>query len=891
MVDSDIYCRNRENRRGSALVTSLLVIVLLTVLVTALAEGMRVERKTARSYAGHERARLAVQVGGNAAQALLAKAIGEKQSYLVGITNDVEGYPVLVAGEKNLWDAGQMVPLISGESRWLEERTESGFFRYLNARRAWEVEGRKEDARPCADLNLRGKRVGPDERAGAYLAPWVEVQAEEGRSKLRYAFYLSDENARWNPKFHGEKEICELRNHAEDWFRGPGELPFPSAGAMAFSGEQVEKMRELARGAFGVRSVEEALVEGDASHRYFLSTDDTPFPEVIPAGLPDGGGAKYDLNDLATNPKHGATAALRAEKIAAIIGRNLPEFKNRDPSLAGGGGGAGERYLNRLAASVIDFIDEDSEPSETVAGEPAGRDFFPMVVAVAERFKRISLTGTKAVIESQVFVQAWNPYTKPIAPGKLAKIALKNRMRVVFGAGIVAPFSDYEQEVAMPEIRPNEFVVLEFPPVSQTWVSPTAAEAPKIAATSPAESADQSTHPYFEFYLDGKLVDMMRRAPVGPGEASAGLPRNPKTFSTSGNSWQCSFLPSQKGGGGWRTVGDPRGQFLSNYEWATVSSDEKYRNETRWKGRQGEVSPRWQNFAEQCAERDFVRANPPLGTTPGSIGVTPAQVASAYEVADAEDAPYWIKNRKLASIGELGGIFDPAQADDSGNAPSGGIPSSPFVSAGGRTLRIGQPEFSFSGGADWDTEEKRAIRLLDLFTARPLGGENPIYPMARGKININTADAEVLASLFQGIAVASDRSQSVLAEIAGAKARELAEKLVEGRPYEKSSDLYRFVNCLAEGDNFSPPLAETGETKGGQSGGLALMDRGREEIFGKMIEHVAVQSRAFRVHVIGQSLRGDGEVEASASAELVVQIFTRDDGVPLPKISYFRWED
>ena len=53
------------------------------------------------------------------------------------------------------------------------------------------------------------------------------------------------------------------------------------------------------------------------------------------------------------------------------------------------------------------------------------------------------------------------------------RFVVRNRMLVSFGTAIVTPFDDYDQAItASSTIGPNEFVVLEFPTVTQTWESP-----------------------------------------------------------------------------------------------------------------------------------------------------------------------------------------------------------------------------------------------------------------------------------------------------------------------------------------------------------------------------------------------------------------------------------
>ena len=80
-----------------------------------------------------------------------------------------------------------------------------------------------------------------------------------------------------------------------------------------------------------------------------------------------------------------------------------------------------------------------------------------------------------------------------------------------------------------------------------------------------------------------------------------------------------------------------------------------YDTGTRWKGRQQNTSPRYQEFIANWVHRDYVRANPSLGNVPASIDQTPSQVAAVYDnVNDAPAAPAFLGNTAMRSLGELG---------------------------------------------------------------------------------------------------------------------------------------------------------------------------------------------------------------------------------------------
>lgn len=77
-----------RSQRASALVTTLLVITVLTIIVVAFMQSMSIERMTARSYANIEQARLAAEAGANYAEGLLQNLVSRyPDSATVWLTN------------------------------------------------------------------------------------------------------------------------------------------------------------------------------------------------------------------------------------------------------------------------------------------------------------------------------------------------------------------------------------------------------------------------------------------------------------------------------------------------------------------------------------------------------------------------------------------------------------------------------------------------------------------------------------------------------------------------------------------------------------------------------------------------------------------------------------
>jgi len=519
--------------------------------------------------------------------------------------------------------------------------------------------------------------------------------------------------------------------------------------------------------------------------------------------------------------------------------------------------------------------------------EPAGQKLTPHVTAIAVRYLRTALTSTSTTIENQPFIQVWNPYTTPInTTGIPIRFAMNNKMRIYFGTGINSAFTNYSATINTNIIiRPNEFVVLEFPTTSQTWSSPPTTNTPYFT-NAVTGSSDQTTWPTFEFYYNNALVNMQRRTPTTYPTTSlavGGLPHNLMNFDSTSDRYHSSFIPTFDSAPTWRFVGDPRALYTSSYDWGTpISSDASYSN-TSWKGIQMSTTPRWQDFVSNWVNRDFIRANPSFGTSPSGITQKPSQVTSGFQSSDTNNAIAVIRNGPMLSIGELGHIFDPAQAADDLTAPTGGTPSTPFVAGGGRTLRIGQPEFQTASTDSWDTNasnltDRAAIQLLDLFSVNPTNSSG--FPFATGRINPNTAPVEVLASVLAGIRVNSD---SGVAAANLSNITNLANTIISNRPYNKFSDFRKFVPMFSVGTNYSPTITTN---SGGGTTNLAVMDRMREEAFGKLVQHLTLQSRTYRVFCLGEFLNTAGRTVSKSQLEAVLYFQTNSTGSFTPVLQW-----
>jgi hypothetical protein len=227
----------------------------------------------------------------------------------------------------------------------------------------------------------------------------------------------------------------------------------------------------------------------------------------------------------------------------------------------------------------------------------------------------------------------------------------------------------------------------------------------------------------------------------------------------------------------------------------------------------------------------------------------------------------------MQTVGELGNIYDPVLLSDVGFATRGGDPESWYSSGGGRTLRIAQTEFAYPGSASpsgtervspsWNNDDLRAISLTDLFTTIPTNSSG--ISSQAGNVNLNSASRDVLAALFSGLGQDGDPAFSN-SRLTTNAAYSLADTVISNRPYYKRGDFYRFMTNALSSTNFIPLLGSTATNV------AAIMDAGREQVFGAIIESMDFTSRSFLVTIIGQGLDQQGKVRSQAAGQALLSV-------------------
>ncbi len=867
---------------------TIIAVAGLTLLLVGLLTVLTLERKTARSYSDAARADLAVESGLAVALGSLTEITSTDGSLVFRLEDPTS--PTVPSTDRPLGFREQFftygavfengvwrgIPLFSGaDEAPMSAAVESGSpaqpsTSFLDSGSA-SILSRLTDYAADAE-NL----ISPTEfDQNIPKAKWVDVTVPGSTTsgeKIRYAYWIEDLSGRINGEIVGTR-LDESRTSVADLDISTVLVPSEEDGNIPeiFAKGGSANKQAFLRTSASVRPLLGSLSDAKRIEPYVVFPPTTPaavVPDLIPEGYgyPDAGQPKTDLNELvraaATDP--GETV----DRIAAIIDRNLPLFKER----------RGEKfpleldYLKNIAASIIDYADADSDP--TTSGSYRGIDSYPFVTEMADRYQWVSKRKESPIkISVETYVELWNPTQQEITGDvELDKIT---------DAKIEIPFSGDEEfppithVIGTVTIPPNGYRVFlagekthafegAFPPAQDTL---------KITSeTSKNPEYPQESKDTFRLKWNGNIVDL----PRGGHEFTRTTLRGLVTKSGPPN-WKAFSGPLIDFSRGHR--GDPRASYYIN-NWNLGSS---YEEKSNWGGRMKTDSTSEDYNEIRITDWPDKGSNSTPGTPSLDIDIRPTDLS--YPPNQPEFAPNFISNAgRYETIGELGNVFDPAQILDVNDPDSPSFQlthvqdRAPYtfknkldmIPGGGMTLAIGRKEF-----APFDKDGKRAAQLLDLFTVREQAAA-PTDPAEL--ININTAPAEVLRSLVSGITMDLDPLFPELklketAQIGKQFADYIVLQRAEG-PLRSVSDFNRI------GPNpFTPSFSPSATDKGffGETNELenatdadttkSLGNAGREELFKRVSGLLKFRTENFRIIVKGEVLNAGGEVQSRATRE------------------------
>ncbi len=304
-------------------------------------------------------------------------------------------------------------------------------------------------------------------------------------------------------------------------------------------------------------------------------------------------------------------------------------------------------------------------------------------------------------------------------------------------------------------------------------------------------------------------------------------------------------------------LGDPR----TNNEQLSVTTSVANDDQTAYK------LEAW-NSPGQISNTTFTALN--------SNYVNPALwVDVASNTPDPAHAPSTIADTALSSIGQLGDVFDPARAIGTG---SGNII---YSRGGGKTFKIGQPDrydAATNAGGLWDgnsnnaSREWAAWRLTDVFTTSD-------SVQLDGRVNFNGVNRDYVDATHPGGAALKAALYGYKFESNTGSDASIADKPFDADPASSSDKINELIkqmqarlrndaNGSVYGGRFGTtvgPFAERGElsempmfdTGSDLVTGVNtanVYDRGREELFKRLVELTTTRGNIFTVYAAGQSL-------------------------------------
>lgn len=902
--------------RGSALVITLIVIVVLSVIVSAFLTSMSIERLTSQSYADVLRAELAAEAGFSEA---LGRMTGADLTFPV---TAYEEYPTSAGG------TAPALVMLKPNATWddVAER------RYLVGSQAGTLPPGTEPATDmptdfATDMNAVVDNdpdgwIGLRDASGARRevpAEWIYLRDTAGEVVGRYTYWVDDESARIDMSSAGGSESdgshrrVDGSDPAEVAVHGLFDTNDSAAAFLTFRGG----LGPSWRGLYGYRQA-----PSDAAWSEPV--------EMLKAAM--GWGAKADergalgvrklnVNDWVAKSADFSTPPKRdelAQKVIALgkfIDQADPTFGKRFYN--GVPDTEKEQYAIKIAANLQDYIDTDSQPTVIRNGlggwqEPpdptedgAGAPDAPPAVFGKEVVPAVGEyvgyhypdPGSDSLRIDHGF-EVWNVHTKPIDLSKLGNVKILMAQR--------EPLSLYSTPTRPPEGGPAPVIV------GGPSATPLVLPVPNTGTIVPGAYALFTTLPAGSPYDDRWVVNDPQRIRLPRGEpiysyGVKGLQIDGDTEATLADADteilvtnEFGYLDIEPRVAQQGKISLERGnvrlmasQSFGNAPASSSNTHRKYPLDSGDPRSFTEVFPSYSEGGGTASSIAWRRntgtssPNPPTATRLGgesyssgssgpSSGIIPNNSLSSstnyvpeptqfLDPDDSDSSPdndpspatavSVIRDGPMRTIGELGFLYDPA-------INGTGMQTTDVRKRGGfRTLSIGSKMGEKTGPSRLDhvNETSRASRLLELFTAGKTRSGILLNSVLRDPAN------RPWHALLRGLKTQNNdapttifpapRDPNFLGNALTVDADELV-KAIEAHATGAGSP-FLLTGQLADLDIFNTgdTLFESEFAITPTTKNKELMDRGREEVFRDLAGLLTLKGSVFRVHVIGQGGR------------------------------------
>jgi len=702
---------HHSRRRGIALVITLLVIVVLTIAVTAFMQSMALERRTSQAYLNILRAEEAAAAGLQRVQNILAEKTAT-DDFIILRQPSIAGVPYYFIG-KGRDSSGPLEPMNTAYTPLFSVVSSPGTNQPEIAPTAKGVDTSNNiPTIPTFAVPATGR---PKLTTGAtpVTTSWEVIPTgDKAIPNIRYSFWTEDEAGYVDASKAGNidgaaqthirtdgsspKDLALFTIFAPTLASDSGTTAARNAVMNRFLLITPESIAQIADYPTSPDLVSRAVASLSAGGRDFVER------EIIPAGFgyKDAGKIKYNINDLIKQ-----TFPQNVESIATVITDNLPKFNTASRK---GSFPNNQDYVKTLAANMVDYADANT--NGTVGADYRGVDSYPFLVTHYIRFRwrganpnQFYASGGlwKVRVDVDIWIQLWNPSDKDIISGTWTLDDSGNAYSIYAGGGTETPLQPEPAGTAPRTItfnstnilRKNEFKVFNFPIVTyecSTGISSSLTR-PTVAAGGPRISI-KTDGPNITHYNSNYRVLWNNIAIDRPGSDTAitgnRIERRNGTLNSestvtgentgTGASWR-GFVPGLRYdfGESIYNLGDPRMAYYSSW-WMSASD---FDAQSTWYGRPylystlnvqatpwlgGQTRPSsWPDGGYDTARGYSIYELLP-GTTAAQERFRnnriPSDIGASLRPAYDERAPSKISNLvEYNSILELGNIYDPAQ--------------------------------------------------------------------------------------------------------------------------------------------------------------------------------------------------------------------------------------
>lgn len=564
-------------------------------------------------------------------------------------------------------------------------------------------------------------------------------------------------------------------------------------------------------------------------------------------------------------------------------------------------------------------------PGDTSVPKYRGIDLQPYCVGYATRFLNSDWTSNSVTAQISVWVALWNPTDREIE-GDISVRFTENRtvLNTIIYTGAINTTTDYGSRPVLPHLNlppkrvslgPNEFIHVPWYDIHQLTATgiPAATLTDNRFHLCPDDKYFKSLFDGgYQIFWNGKLADRTRRPdninrPHRQPTQLKGKARLGGWFYACSGIGESNFMgldprgtlytpglfpynaPSATDDPGNRGLYYREAFYSNNYFWGGGVSRTSFSDTDRFDPNLWSSDPGHASDLGQWNKEPFESETPDIHLKNRKVPNPPRpEKAPAHVKHPVDDYPAGYSGPGYyESIGELGLVFDPS----AWSRTSGG--GSPNRQGGGRTLRIGSPELT-----TFTTAGTSAIDLLDILCA------DEKRPM-KGLVNVNSLRPEVARTLFAGMELRSERAITGGTETtsdgmirnAGASgpiyppcgdastnaggvfsaALTMPTSVVLTSPF----DLANLKTVTATGSPTGPlyfgdlaawpststtqyptPQSPRPVASGSEPG---LDDRGREEMFRRILPLITFHSRIFRMHMTTQVLDQNDKVIVTRS--------------------------